>query len=46
VANAVELAGRYASLDMIADHVENVGRQAAGNPHFVLFIGSFYCDSH
>ena len=41
VADVVELLGRDAGFDVLADHVEYVGRQSAGDPHFVLFFVSF-----
>ncbi len=36
VADAVELAGRYPSPDVRADHIQHLPGQPAGNPHFVL----------
>ena len=35
---AVELLGGDPGLDVLADHVENFGRQAPGNAHFFLFV--------
>ena len=40
VADVVELIRGYAGLHVLANHIENIGRQAARNSHFVLL---FFC---
>ena len=46
VADRVQFTGRDARFDMLADHVQDVGRQAAGDPHFVLFFRRFDRNVH
>src|SRR5690606_955293 len=46
VADAVQLVGRNAGADMLADHVEHVGREAAGDTHLVLFLRRLDGDGH
>ena len=36
IAEPVQLFGGDAGLDVLADHVEHVGRQASGDAHFFL----------
>ena len=36
IAEPVQLLGGHAGLDVLPDHVENLGRQAPGHAHFFL----------
>jgi len=33
---SIELLGSHAGFDVLADHVQNFGRQPSGDPHFFL----------
>ncbi len=46
VADRVKFAGSHTCLDMLAYHVQDLGRQTSGNAHLVLFFGGFYRDIH
>ena len=41
VADAVELVGADAGRHVLADHVEHVGRQRAGEAQLLLLLGGF-----
>ena len=46
VADAVQFVGGDARLDMGFDHIQYVGGQPSGHPHFLDFFRGFYCDAH
>ncbi|MNE77054.1 hypothetical protein D3C80_1733370 [compost metagenome] len=46
MAEAVELLGGDAGLDVFLDHFQHVGGQAAGHTHFLDFPGGLDGDGH
>jgi hypothetical protein len=46
VTELVDLASSDSRPDMRRDVVEDLGRQAAGNTHFLDFLGGFFTDAH
>ncbi|MCY1365116.1 hypothetical protein D9M69_519500 [compost metagenome] len=46
VADAVQFLGGHAGFDMLADHLQHFGGQAAGNAHLVDFGGRLDGDGH
>ena len=42
MADAIKLAGCYARLHIISNHIKDIGGQSAGDPHFVLLFRCFY----
>jgi hypothetical protein len=39
--NRVQLSGSYPGLDVLTDHIQDIGCQATGNTHFVLLFRRF-----
>ena len=46
VANCIQFARAYTRLDVAANHIQDVGRQAPGNTHLGLLFRCFYGDVH
>ena len=46
MADAIQLVGGDARLDVLADHLQNLGCQAAGNPHAGNVFGGLDGDGH
>ncbi|MNP65256.1 hypothetical protein D3C76_1608330 [compost metagenome] len=46
VADAVQFLGGHAGFDMLADHLQHFGGQAAGNAHLLDFGGRLDGDGH